>query len=303
MRDPFFSVIIPTFNRADIINRSIYSVLDQDYASFEIIVVDDGSSDNTREVVGKVKDPRVRYFYQKATGGPAAPRNRGIDEAKGDWICFLDSDDMFLPGKLSALASTVAETGPGTIVSILAHNMRVSEAPDGRIIRASLRGNASYREMLINGFDVCNSGSAVRHAFLRQHNIRLNEAQSFVSCEDFDFWLQCAFHGGKFLIIDKVLGIYRREMDSLTMARARHFDNHDNILRHHCFEIQNFTRWRRLAYWRAAAQAHLGWARMCRHKGAYIRMMYHLVSSAIRNPKVGVWIARSRWEAKQRRPA
>ena len=95
------SVIIPCFNRADIVGETIESVLSQSYARFEIIVIDDGSTDNTSEVVSAYADRRIRYFY-KANGGLSAARNSGLDAARGEFTAFLDSDDVWYPWKLKA---------------------------------------------------------------------------------------------------------------------------------------------------------------------------------------------------------
>ncbi|MNI22216.1 UDP-Glc:alpha-D-GlcNAc-diphosphoundecaprenol beta-1,3-glucosyltransferase WfgD [compost metagenome] len=95
---PDISVIIPTHNRSNFISHAIQSVLDQTYKDYEIIVVDDGSTDDTRERVKAFGD-RVRYIYQR-NQGPSAARNTGIRNAKGKYIAFCDSDDRFLPSKL-----------------------------------------------------------------------------------------------------------------------------------------------------------------------------------------------------------
>lgn len=95
------SVVIPTYQRADLLGRAIQSVLDQTHTEVEAIVVDDGSTDNTREVVERFTDPRVRYIYQK-NGGVSAARNTGLLAARGEFIALLDSDDAWLPWKLSA---------------------------------------------------------------------------------------------------------------------------------------------------------------------------------------------------------
>lgn len=101
LKTPFVSVIIPTYNRAHFVGDAIKSVLNQDVVDcfIEIIVVDDGSTDNTRQVVSSF-GKKVKYIFQD-NKGPGAARNRGIDEASGDWIAFLDSDDLWLPDKLS----------------------------------------------------------------------------------------------------------------------------------------------------------------------------------------------------------
>ncbi len=96
---PRVSVIIPTHNRRAMLLEAINSVLIQTFQDFEILVVDDGSTDGTREAVGNIPDLRVRYFYQKNAGRSAA-RNRGLAESRGEFVAFLDDDDLFLPHKL-----------------------------------------------------------------------------------------------------------------------------------------------------------------------------------------------------------
>ena len=97
---PNVSVIIPTFNRANLVGRSIKSVLDQTYCDFELIVVDDGSIDNTEEVVKAFSDPRIRYMKHEKNRGLSAARNTGIKAATGEYIAFQDSDDEWLPNRL-----------------------------------------------------------------------------------------------------------------------------------------------------------------------------------------------------------
>ncbi|XGK32746.1 glycosyltransferase family 2 protein [Lactobacillus acidophilus] len=99
MTAPLISVIIPVYNREDKIKRAILSVLQQDYKNLEILVIDDGSTDNTSSVVKSMKDPRIKYRYQENQGACAA-RNKGISLAKGDFIAFHDSDDIWHSNKL-----------------------------------------------------------------------------------------------------------------------------------------------------------------------------------------------------------
>lgn len=99
MEKPLVSVIIPTYNRASMTMEAVQSVLRQTYDNFEIIVVDDGSTDNTYEIINQIDDKRIRYIYQE-NARQAAARNRGIEAACGDYIAFLDSDDLFFPQKL-----------------------------------------------------------------------------------------------------------------------------------------------------------------------------------------------------------
>ena len=98
---PAVSVIIPTYNRARYIAEAIHSVLDQSFHDLETVVVDDGSIDSTRDVVAHIRDPRLKYVYHQNQGSSAA-RNTGIQISQGDYIAFLDSDDIYLPGRFDA---------------------------------------------------------------------------------------------------------------------------------------------------------------------------------------------------------
>ena len=106
---PTISVIIPTFNRSKLVVNAIRSVLCQTYRDYEIIVVDDGSTDDTTQVIKPYMD-RLRYVYQPNRGASAA-QNRGVELAKGDWVSILASDDVWLPTKLETQLRAVAALG------------------------------------------------------------------------------------------------------------------------------------------------------------------------------------------------
>lgn len=98
-RKNMISVVIPLYNKESIVEQSLRSVLSQSFRDFEVIVVDDGSTDRSAEIVRDINDPRIRLVSQ-ANGGPSKARNTGIREAKGEWILFLDADDELLPNAL-----------------------------------------------------------------------------------------------------------------------------------------------------------------------------------------------------------
>jgi glycosyltransferase involved in cell wall biosynthesis len=101
-----FSVVVCTHDRATVLPEAIGSVLAQDYADYELVVVDDGSTDDTRQVVEAYPDPRVRYVY-RPNGGLSAARNTGADAARGRLVTFLDDDDRFTSGALGRIASSL----------------------------------------------------------------------------------------------------------------------------------------------------------------------------------------------------
>lgn len=97
---PVFSIILPTYNRAQLLPTAINSVIGQEYSNWELIVIDDGSTDNTQMVVKKIDDNRIKYYYQENQERSIA-RNNGVIKANAPYICFLDSDDYYLPNHLS----------------------------------------------------------------------------------------------------------------------------------------------------------------------------------------------------------
>ena len=101
-----FSIIIPTYNRAAFLPKAIESVLSQTYIDWELIIVDDGCTDNTKDVVSKYGDSRIKYLDQENAERSAA-RNNGIAHAKGEYVCFLDSDNYMLPDRLEKLADSI----------------------------------------------------------------------------------------------------------------------------------------------------------------------------------------------------
>jgi glycosyltransferase involved in cell wall biosynthesis len=105
--EPLVSVIMPSYNRAEFIAQAVESVLAQDYPNWELIIIDDGSVDSTHAVIAGYSSPNIRCLRQDRQG-PGAARNRGLAEARGSLIAFLDSDDYFLPGKLRAQAGMLA---------------------------------------------------------------------------------------------------------------------------------------------------------------------------------------------------
>lgn len=105
------SVIMPSYNTAKFIKETIDSVINQTYQNFEIIIVDDCSPDNTDEVVAEIKDDRIKYIKNEKNSGAAISRNRALREAKGKWIAFLDSDDVWCPEKLERQIAFMKENG------------------------------------------------------------------------------------------------------------------------------------------------------------------------------------------------
>lgn len=100
------SVVIPLYNKEPIIEKSLFSVLSQDYDDYEVVIVNDGSTDRSAEIVKGIDDSHVRLIEQE-NGGPSKARNTGVLNSKGEWIVFLDADDEFMPGALKYYVSLI----------------------------------------------------------------------------------------------------------------------------------------------------------------------------------------------------
>ena len=114
---PFFSIVIPAYNRADFIRETISSVINQTFRDWECIVVDDGSTDNTKEVIKElmIEDARIHYVFQNNAERSAA-RNNGIKHASGKYICFLDSDDLFKENHLQVISDEIIKTNNENVI-------------------------------------------------------------------------------------------------------------------------------------------------------------------------------------------
>ncbi|NLN75568.1 MAG: glycosyltransferase [Armatimonadetes bacterium] len=204
---PKVSVIIPTYNRAELLYQAIASVLSQTYGDFELIIVDDGSTDNTRSVVEGIGDDRIRYIWQENQQRCVA-RNTGIDAALGDYLAFLDSDDLWLPRKLEL-----------QLAALNVHSQ--ARASHGRCIRMGPNLEYIYpQELLVSDDRVrcCDVRETllVRNIFSSQgvvaHREVFEQAGGFDPAlphgEDWDMWIRLSAFT-PFCLVNEPVGIYR----------------------------------------------------------------------------------------------
>ena len=131
------SVIIPTYNRSSMIRRALDSVINQDYTNLEIIVVDDCSKDATVQIVKSYEDPRIRLATTDVNSkGAAKPRNIGLEMAQGHYIAFLDSDDEFLPGRISRMVEFIEKVAAN--VSLVFSNCIINEKKEGFFVSKTI---------------------------------------------------------------------------------------------------------------------------------------------------------------------
>ncbi len=163
---PRISVILPTYNRLAFLPRAINSVLDQSVHDLELIVVDDGSTDGTAEYIAAHDDPRVRYLPLAGNQGPAVARNRAVEMARGEWLAFQDSDDVWLPGKLAGQLALAASAGPDLVCVGSGLQRKVGERTELWLWPIDAQGHVVRTEFLRNGFAFLQSMLVRRQAII-----------------------------------------------------------------------------------------------------------------------------------------
>lgn len=201
-----FSVIIPTYNRAALLDRCLQSLTEQTFSDFEVLVCDDGSTDNSGDVVHQYADRlNIEYLWAENWGGPAAPRNRGIAASKGEWVCFLDSDDWWTPNKLEECLPYLDN------YDMLYHDMYIfnqnTGLQDNKFMRCRLPASPIFENLLRYGNCCPNSSVVLRRSIIDQVG-PLSEDKALVAIEDFDYWLRMSKVTERFFYIKQNLGHY-----------------------------------------------------------------------------------------------
>jgi glycosyltransferase involved in cell wall biosynthesis len=203
-RQPTFSIVIPTYNRAKELKNCLAALKIQTFSDFEVLICDDGSTDETAEVINRFvgEGLKIRHFYNENWGGPARPRNIGIREAKADWICFLDSDDIWYPKKLEYCAQFLDGN------DLIYHDLYLYDGRQhGRRVRSRQLPLRSFEDLMINGNAIATSSVCVRKQVLVAAG-SFSEEKELIALEDFDLWLRLARRNIKFRHLNVPLGSY-----------------------------------------------------------------------------------------------
>jgi glycosyltransferase involved in cell wall biosynthesis len=218
---PLVSVIVPTYNRAPIIGPTVQSILAQSCRDFELIVVDDGSTDSTEEAVRSINDPRLRSYVIPHAGRPAVPRNYGMRLAKGSYIAFCDDDDLWLPNKLEKQLS-VLECRQDLLMACT----NVTFLPDRAIMKKAGKDETRSFEYLLFNSDIVNSSVVMRRSVIDNIGF-LDEDVRLKASEDYDYWCRLlAFRDRSVLFMAEPLVYYRRNVvDSISSFTVNNIDN------------------------------------------------------------------------------
>jgi glycosyltransferase involved in cell wall biosynthesis len=191
------SVIIPTYNRAKRLRKAVDSVLAQSHQDFELIVVDDGSDDNTAELIENHSSDIV--YIRQENRGPAAARNRGIEKARYNLLAFLDSDDWFAENKLKIQIEAMRQK-PSYLIS---HTDEIWYR-NGRILNQKLKHKKYSDDIFAQSLELCAVGMStvmIRKEVFERYGFFDEE---YPCCEDYEFWLRISAEE-KFLLVEKPL--------------------------------------------------------------------------------------------------
>lgn len=255
---PRVSIVIPTYNRARDLRRALASVAVQTISDFEVLVMDDGSQDDSRAVVEAFDDQRFKYSWEEPSGGPAHPRNRGIAQSIGEYIAFLDSDDWWKPNKLEESLKAL-ERGADVVYHDLVRTGRFRFLPFQRTVPTRQLPDDAFHDLLANGNALNTSSVVVRRSLISQIG-GFDEARDLVAIEDYDAWLRLAQVTRRFRRIDTALGYYWEGGGNITNP-ARTLRNLDTLERRYARDLAEVRRshglfW--MAYMKARAHYLLG---------------------------------------------
>jgi teichuronic acid biosynthesis glycosyltransferase TuaG len=226
-----YSVVIPTWNRARMLPRAIYSVLCQTVAPFEVLVCDDGSDDESEDIVRQFGDP-VKWCPGERGGRPAIPRNRGIRESAGEWIAFLDSDDEWLPQKMEKQFAGLRKTG--CEASCTNAYRYVPATKSMSILLPARKQPISFTDLLDVNLVICSS--VVLRRSLLEKATGFPEDKTLTALEDYSLWLRIASQT-PFAFVNEPLVTYLDEPESSVRKENADPSMHKKVV------FGNFREW------------------------------------------------------------
>ncbi|HKY41605.1 MAG TPA: glycosyltransferase family A protein [Pyrinomonadaceae bacterium] len=220
---PLVSVIMPAYNAEKYIADSIQSVLDQTYSNWELVVVDDGSTDKTADITKQflARDSRIKYVFQE-NGRLGKARNTGVENSTGSLIAFLDSDDLWLPEKLQRQVQALVEEGADIVYSngFIFYDPGPASGPtEFSVVSGRVEGSKMFDSLLLeNNIPVL---SVLLRSEVFQNVGPFEESLPYHGCEDYDLWLKVAARGAVFYGMTDKLVRYRRHNLAMTHKQSK----------------------------------------------------------------------------------
>ena len=236
MEKPFFSIVIPTFNHASFLNETLNSIKKQSYQNFEVIVIDNFSKDTTEEIV-KNCDLNIHYEKFDNNGIIGKSRNLGLKISKGEWVCFLDADDNWTERKLELTYKMITKKNFDVICN--SEWIKILHEPIEKLwCYGPFKKKNFYEEMLFYGNKLATSATTIKKSFLKAHKLSFSEKKEYVSCEDYDLFLNIAKLGAFFCFLDEPLGVRLIHSSSTSSKKEFHQKSFFNVLNSHILEMK-----------------------------------------------------------------
>ena len=198
MSVPSVSIILPTYNRARTLRRAAVSVLQQSFGDFELIIVDDASTDHTLDLIAELKDDRISVLRHPARRGGSAARNTGLAAARADWIAFQDSDDEWMPSKLEEQMNALTGGGDVCYTGLIYFDGKTSEYIPNAAVK---NRQGSILDELLQGNFVSTQTLVVKHLLLKQAG---GFDESLPRYQDWDLVIRLA-RNSPFVLLDRPL--------------------------------------------------------------------------------------------------
>jgi glycosyltransferase involved in cell wall biosynthesis len=226
---PNISVIIPTFNRFFLLKRAISSVLNQTFKNFEIIIIDNYSTDQTPENLKKLRHQRIKFYQINNEGIIAKSRNFGVLKSQGEYIAFLDDDDWWDKDKLLKAKLKLNEGFDFVYHNMFLHSNKIKKS------NCRLLTKPIFNDLFCNGNPIINSSVIVKKKILFDVGL-ITQERKLISAEDYDTWLNIAKINENFFLIKECLGHYRDSKKSFWGNSGnikKKFENFDRIIKKH----------------------------------------------------------------------
>ena len=281
MINPTVSVVIPTYNHARFLKAAIQSVLDQTFTDWEAVIVNNYSEDETVEIVTSYNDPRIRLVDFHNHGIIAAARNQGIALAKGEFVAFLDYDDIWYPEKLKRCIGKLHEGND--VVCHAEAWVRTGHPP--RKVFYGPQHRTRYLSLLYDGNCLSTSATVVRKSALNRVD-GFSENPQMVTAEDYELWLKLAKAGCRIALVDEILGEYLIHGANQSKAIMRNLQAELAVLEKHFAKTPSHGFASRLRRKKRLALAYYGAGRGMQAEGGHVDALRWFVRSWITYPLI-----------------
>ena len=235
------TIVIPTYNNDFLLQKSINSVVRQTFDNFELLIIDNHSTDKTSEIISEFNDSRISHIKIKNNGIISKSRNLGIKLAQGEWIAFLDSDDIWYSKRLEKISKFCTKKYNFDVITTNEYKVFDKSIKRQKLFYG-LKSSNKYKSLLLYGNRLSPSATVVRKTFLKKHSLYFKENKEFTTVEDYDFWLMLAFNNAKFLFLKSFEGEYLMHPNNYSKKVDLHNKNLLSLLKYHVYKVQKFDK-------------------------------------------------------------